>query len=86
MKYFVYVIRSDVDGRLYKGLSKDVNQRLVWHNQGKTRSTKGYRPWKLIYTEELLSLEDAREREKYFKSGQGREELKILIRLRSSAE
>ncbi|WP_083467653.1 GIY-YIG nuclease family protein, partial [Croceitalea dokdonensis] len=72
----------------YKGISKDVAQPLKWHNEGKTKSTKGYRPWVLVYQEEVGGLEKARESEKYYKSGIGRDKLKELIqqRPRSSAE
>ncbi|KPM32352.1 Excinuclease ABC C subunit domain protein [Croceitalea dokdonensis DOKDO 023] len=45
MIYYFYALKSTVDGRIYKGISKDVAQRLKWHNEGKTKSTKGYRPW-----------------------------------------
>jgi len=51
--YIVYAIISKKDGRLYVGFTKDIEQRLKWHNQGKTKSTKGYRPWKLYYTEKV---------------------------------
>ncbi|WGK65255.1 GIY-YIG nuclease family protein [Croceiramulus getboli] len=86
--YFVYVIESQIDGRLYKGLSENVARRLRWHNQGKSKSTRGYRPWILVYEEEVGDLRQARAREKYLKSGSGREELKLLIEKwpRSSAE
>ncbi|MEP4852000.1 MAG: GIY-YIG nuclease family protein, partial [Flavobacteriaceae bacterium] len=55
------------------------HQRLKWHNEGKTKSTKGYRPWILVYSEEIGSLEEALKKEKYYKSGVGRERLKDLI-------
>jgi len=37
------------------------------------------RPLKLIYVEQFNSREEAREKEKYYKSGKGREELKKLL-------
>ncbi len=77
--YYVYVIESQVDKRLYKGLTKDLNVRLSEHNQGKNKSTKPYKPWKLVYFETFETLMKAREREKYFKSGIGREFLKNEI-------
>ncbi|WP_435049666.1 GIY-YIG nuclease family protein [Formosa sp. S-31] len=42
--YFVYVIRSSKDGRLYKGMTQDLVRRIKEHNQGKNRSTKGFMP------------------------------------------
>jgi putative endonuclease len=43
--FYVYAIRSDVDQRIYVGFSLNVLKRLAEHNAGKTKSTKGYRPW-----------------------------------------
>ncbi len=73
---FVYVLRSEKDSRLYVGMSKNVDKRLLEHNAGKTRSTKAYRPWKIIHTEIHLDRIAARKREKYLKSGFGKMWLK----------
>ncbi|WP_262494754.1 MULTISPECIES: GIY-YIG nuclease family protein [Leeuwenhoekiella] len=35
--YFVYVLQSLKDGRLYKGMSEDVEERLIQHNRGENR-------------------------------------------------
>lgn len=77
--FTVYAIQSEVDKRIYVGFTADLNRRLKEYNSGKTRSTKGYRPWKLIYTEETESRLIARNREKYLKSGVGKEFLKNKI-------
>jgi len=69
-----------VDNRFYVGLSDNVEKRLKGHNFGQTKSTKGYRPWKLIYSEFVGSREDARKREKYLKSGCGKEFLKSFLK------
>lgn len=79
MKYFVYVIQSDIDNRLYVGLSKNPTSRLKDHNFGRVFSTKGFRPWRIVYTEQVTSRTEAREREKYLKSGIGKEYLKLII-------
>ena len=76
--YFVYAIRSLIDGRIYVGMTNDVAKRLSEHNAGKTKSTKGYTPWQLIYTESLPLRTQARVREKYLKSGVGKELLKAM--------
>jgi len=73
---FVYVLESEVDGRLYKGHTSDIDKRIKEHNSGKTKSTKGYKPWKLVYFEKLDTREEAVLREKYFKTGSGRKFLK----------
>ena len=78
-KCYVYAIQSLKDRRIYVGLSADVEKRVRQHNSGKSKSTKGYVPWRLIYQEELTSRLLAREREKYLKSGTGKEFLKSLV-------
>ncbi|MBI3139487.1 MAG: GIY-YIG nuclease family protein [Sphingobacteriales bacterium] len=74
--YYVYVIRSEVDGRFYVGISENPEKRLGQHNKGMKFSTKGYRPWKLFFTEEFESRMEARNREVYLKSGVGKEFIK----------
>jgi putative endonuclease len=78
MAWFVYVIKSEKDGHLYKGMSEDLKVRVATHNAGKVSSTKAYRPWNLVYFEECENSSHAREREKYLKSSKGRSFLKTL--------
>ncbi|MDO5655301.1 MAG: GIY-YIG nuclease family protein [Flavobacteriaceae bacterium] len=73
---YIYVLISEVDGRFYVGMTKNVENRLKEHNSGKTKSTKGFRPWKLFFSEEFESREIARKREKYLKSGYGKQWIK----------
>ncbi len=79
MKYVVYAIRSEVDGRIYVGFTKHIEIRLKEHNSGKTKSTKGYVPWNLLYTEGCSSRKEARKLEKYYKSGIGKEKLRNMV-------
>jgi len=78
-EYFTYVLKSDLDGKLYKGHTSNINKRLAEHNAGKTKSTKGYRPWKLVYFEKFKTKAESIQREKYLKTGSGREFLKQKI-------
>ncbi len=70
--YYVYVLQSKKDSRLYKGFAGDLKKRLREHNDGLVRYTKPWRPWKLIYYEAYVVKEDAIAREKYIKSGWGK--------------
>ncbi|NOX17674.1 MAG: GIY-YIG nuclease family protein [Chlorobi bacterium] len=67
---FIYSHKSD---RIYIGQTNNISLRLAEHNQGKSKSTKHYRPWIVIYKEEFNSRSDAMKREKELKSHQGRE-------------
>ena len=56
----------------YTGYSSNLDQRLKSHHEGKVISTKYRRPLKLIYFEGCLSEQDAKRREKYLKTKNGR--------------
>ena len=80
MIYSVYAIRSQKDGRVYVGLSDRPDERIADHNKGVVASTQYWRPWKLIYLENCgYNRARARERERYFKSGVGKEFLKNIV-------
>ena len=72
----LYVIKSEKNSDLYTGICKDLNQRLKDHKDGKNRYTKGLRPWALVLTEKYPDWKSAREKEKFYKSGFGKEILK----------
>ncbi|HUT96218.1 MAG TPA: GIY-YIG nuclease family protein [Candidatus Paceibacterota bacterium] len=77
-KYFVYAIKSGKDSRIYVGISENPERRLREHNNGDTKSTKFYRPWKIIYKKFAGTRINARNEEKKLKSGFGKEFLKSL--------
>lgn len=74
--YFVYILESQKDGLNYVGYSSDVQRRLQEHNQGKVGITKNRRPFKLIYFEGYLNQQDATAREKFYKTGWGKNTFK----------
>ena len=76
MPYFVYVLKSEITDTSYVGHTASLEKRLVEHNNGKTLSTRGKRPWRLVYKEEFTPRSRAARRERYFKSVEGRLELK----------
>ncbi|MCF7812840.1 GIY-YIG nuclease family protein [Candidatus Gracilibacteria bacterium] len=76
--YTVYIL-SNPQGILYKGITENITRRLEQHNQGKSRWTREKGPWRVIYQEEYTTKKEALKREKFFKSGKGRSELKELL-------
>lgn len=77
--WFVYVLRCD-DGSLYKGKTNDLERRIHEHLSGNgAEHTKKHKPVKLVYWESCKTETDALNREKYLKSGSGREWLKMQI-------
>ena len=86
--YYVYVLRNP-KGILYKGFTSNLKKRLKQHNSndGFLSYTNNRGPWKLIYKEEYETEKNARFREKFLKSGVGREFLKKqLVRLSATAD
>ncbi|KKR53410.1 MAG: GIY-YIG catalytic domain protein [Parcubacteria group bacterium GW2011_GWA1_40_21] len=75
--WYVYVIKSLKNGRLYVGSTGDIKRRLKEHNNGiGGKYTKDNRPFELIFYEAFLNKEDATKDELFFKTGYGREVLK----------
>jgi putative endonuclease len=77
--YYVYVLRSVVNYRLYTGYTKDIERRLAEHNSGKTKYTRLTKPFELVYKEGYNTSLEAARREKFLKSGKGRELLKEIL-------
>ena len=75
---FVYAIRSIYRKNIYVGMTNNLERRLNEHNNGENRSTKAYKPFELVYFEEFKTRMEARNKEKYLKSGIGKEFLKKL--------
>jgi len=69
--FYVYLLQSTVDKKLYTGYTTDLRKRVSEHNQGKNRSTKPRIPLKLMYYEAYISQADAAMREKRLKRSAG---------------
>lgn len=78
MGYRVYIIENGA-GKLYIGLSENVENRLFQHNTGDSKYTKGKGPWKLIWTSTEMSLGDARKLENKMKRQKGGAGLRTLM-------
>jgi putative endonuclease len=76
--YYVYAIKSVNKNYSYVGLTANTARRIAEHNEKKEKTTRSYAPFKTILIEEHDTRIKAREREKYLKSGAGKEYLKSL--------
>ena len=76
--YFVYAIKSRKRKYIYVGITNNINRRINQHQNGKEQTTRAYSPFDIVLTEVLETRERARAREKYLKSGSGKEFLKGL--------
>jgi putative endonuclease len=71
--YYVYLIRSiKFPDQKYIGFTEDVPARIKEHNRGGSIHAGKYRPWKLVTYHAFTSKKQAKEFEKYLKSGSGR--------------
>ena len=77
--FFVYVLFSLKDKRLYIGYTTNLELRLIEHNWGRVTSTKDRRPLQLIFHEVFINKDDAKAREVFLKSGFGRDQLKKAL-------
>jgi len=78
--FYVYILKSLKNGRFYIGSTNNLERRLNEHNSGKSKYTSLTRPFVLIFKEEYLSCSEAMRREKFLKSGRGREWIYINFR------
>ena len=79
--YYVYLLKSEKDGKFYTGSTDDLKRRMTEHEAGYVKSTVRRKPFKLIYYEACLNEGDARRREKYLKSGAGKKYLRNRLRM-----
>lgn len=78
--FYVYVLKSHKDGRLYIGYTNNLKRRLSQHSKGEVTSTKNRRPFKLIHYEYFINDSDARAREVFLKSGAGHSQLSNILK------
>ena len=77
--YYVYVLKSLKRKYLYVGMTENPERRIVQHQSGKEKTTAPYRPFEILLIEKLPTRADARKREKYLKSGVGKEWVKKVL-------
>lgn len=73
--FYVYVLLQR-NSNLYTGSTDNLKRRFKDHEQGKVKSTKNNRPIKLILYEGYLFEEDAKRRERYLKTSDGKRDIK----------
>ena len=78
--YYVYVLRSKLDGKFYTGFTSDLEKRLKDHNNAKVNSTKARVPFEIVYYEVSYCIDDATHREKYLKTTYGKRYIKQRLK------
>lgn len=78
--FYTYVLQSEKDDKWHTGSTNNLRKRFNDHNLNRTKSSKGRGPFRLIYYEACVNEQDARAREKYLKSGQGKRYLRNRLK------
>ena len=74
MEFVVYILRSSCNtSKTYIGFTSHLIQRIYWCNNGNKGHTQKFRPWAVVYVEFYQTKSEAMKREKYLKTGVGRE-------------
>jgi len=85
--FYVYVIKSKKDEKLYIGYTNNLRRRIQEHNKGKNFSTAYRGEFSLVYYEAFKAQKDATTREKQlkkFKSSYGQLKKRISDSLHES--
>ena len=77
--FYVYILRSKVNGKFYIGSSRNLEDRIRRHNSGRCAYTKKYLPWKLEYFEIYSTREEAVRRERYLKSLKSKRVIEVIV-------
>jgi putative endonuclease len=78
--WYVYILKCS-DGRLYTGMTCDVERRLKEHKTGKgARFTRSFGVKKLLYAEPCASRSDAMKREAAIKRYPRQKKLELIKR------
>lgn len=78
--YTTYVLVSKTSNTRYTGSTSNIDKRLADHNSGMSRYTKNRGPWVIVHTEEYSSRAESIAREKFLKTGKGREYIDQILK------
>ena len=79
-EFVVYVLYSESHHVHYTGFTSNLIERFLSHNIYSTKGfTSKYRPWVVVYVEFFTDKKTAMNREKFLKSGAGRNYLKSFL-------
>ena len=70
--FYVYALELE-NGKKYIGHTNNLDRRIQEHKDGRSPFTRKYKIKRVLHFEEYKSRSEAMKREKYLKSGKGRE-------------
>jgi putative endonuclease len=66
--FTVYILYSEITQKYYIGQTQDLDNRIVEHNSGETKSLKSGIPWNIVFTAEVENRVDSVRLEKKIKN------------------
>ncbi len=81
--YFVYVLYSLKDHRLYKGSCSNIQKRFLRHNSGGNKSTAHRKPFVIVHVEQFENKSAALKRELYLKTPEGGSKLIEFLKVQN---
>ncbi len=78
--FYVYLLKSKVNGKIYTGYTKDLKLRLQKHRSGGVHTTKRMGEFELVFYEAFKNGKDARRREKYLKTTKGKRTIRLMLK------
>lgn len=78
--FYVYLLRSNRDGKIYTGYTNNLKRRVQQHLSHDVHTNRRMGIIELIYYEAFTNKQDAKEREGYLKTTQGKRTLKLMLK------
>ena len=79
MKYYLYILRSQIKDTYYIGSSDNPKRRCYFHNNDSKGYTLRFRPWEVVFTAEFATKEEALAGERKVKSWKSKKMVKLLV-------
>lgn len=80
MKGYVYILESIKNGSYYIGSTADLSKRFSEHNEGRVKSTRYKRPYKLVFSYQFTGIRLAKKVETKLKSWKRKDFIEKVIR------
>ncbi|MFH1778080.1 MAG: GIY-YIG nuclease family protein [Candidatus Omnitrophota bacterium] len=81
---YVYVLRSEKNGKLYSGHTENLEKRLIEHNCDRNNKRFSWinGPWVLLFSESFNTRSEAMQHERFFRTGKGRKYIQDILILK----
>ena len=70
--YYTYILYSSKSKNFYFGYTEDLRKRFLEHNNGLSKATIPYKPWKLVFYAAFDTIKKAKDFELYLKTRSGK--------------